>query len=145
MKECQEFKPLLVGLLDGELTAPETSAVHAHLSRCAACRADYEQLRVTTGRLRALSYTEPTDAVLAAVWKSPYSRFARNASLALVIGGYALVIGYAMFEFFTSGREAVPVKAGFAAIAIGFLTLLTLLVRERVQTYKTDPYKEIER
>lgn len=145
MKECHEFKPLLVGLLDGELTAEETRAVNEHLIRCAACRAEHEKLRTTTGRLRALPYPEPTDAVLAAVWKSPYSRFARNASLALVAGGYALVIGYGLFEFFTSGREAVPVKAGFAAITIGFLTLLTLLIRERVQTYQTDPYKEIER
>jgi hypothetical protein len=95
--------------------------------------------------LRALPYEQPSDAVLAAVWKSPYSRFARNASLALVLGGYALVIGYAMFEFFTSGREALPIKAGFAAILIGFLTLLALLIRERVKTFKTDPYKEIER
>lgn len=145
MKECHKFKPLLIGLLDGELTAEEASAVNEHLIRCAACRAEHEELRATTGRLRALSYAEPTDAVLAAVWKSPYSRFARNASLALVIGGYALLCGYALFEFFNSGREALPVKVGVAAVAIGFLTLLTLLVRERVQTYQTDPYKEIER
>lgn len=145
MKYCPEIKPLLVGLLDGELTADEAREVNEHLMRCAACRAEHEHLRTTTGRLRALPYEQPSDAVLAAVWKSPYSRFARNASLALVLGGYALVIGYAMFEFFTSGREALPIKAGFAAILIGFLTLLALLIRERVKTFKTDPYKEIER
>lgn len=145
MKECPEFKPLLVGLLDGELTAEETREVNEHLMRCASCRADHESLRLTTGRLSALSYREPADVVLAGVWKSPYSRFARNASLALVLCGYALVLGYALFEFFTVGREALPVKAGFAALTIGFLTLLTLLVYERVQTYRTDPYKEIER
>lgn len=145
MKDCHEIKPLLVGLLDGELTADEAREVNEHLTRCAACRADHETLRSTTGRLSALSYREPADVVLAGVWKSPYSRLARNASLALVFIGYALVIGFALFEFYTSGREALPVKAGFAAMTIGFLTLLALLVRERVQTYRTDPYKEIER
>lgn len=145
MKQCSEIQPLLVGLLDGELTPQEAREVNDHLMRCAGCRAEHEQLRTTTGRLRALPYTSPDDAVLEAVWKSPYSRFARNASLALVLGGYALVIGYALFEFFKSGSEALPVKAGFAAILIGAITLLALVLRERVKTYKTDPYKEIER
>lgn len=145
MKNCDEFKPLLVGLLDGELTPDEAREVNEHLMRCAACRAEHELLRTTTGRLNAISYQEPTDVVLAGVWKSPYSRFARNASLFLVLGGYALVLAYALFEFFTSGREALPVKAGFAATLVGLLILLTLAIRERVKTYRTDPYKEIER
>lgn len=145
MKNCPEIKPLLAGLLDGELTPDEARDANEHLMRCAACRAEYDALRATTGKLRALPYAEPTDAVLAQVWRSPYSRFARNASLWLVLGGYTLLIGYGLFEFFTAGREALPVKAGLAAILIGFLTLLTLVVRERVKTYRTDPYKEIER
>jgi hypothetical protein len=34
---------------------------------------------------------------------------------------------------------------GLAAIVLGFLILLVQLIRERVRTYQTDPYKEIER
>ena len=145
MKDCHDYKGLLVGLLDHELTPDETREVNEHLIRCAGCRAEHERLRETTGRLAALSYQEPSDAVLAGVWKSPYSRLARNASLALIIGGYVFLVGYALFEFFTRGPEALPVKAGLAAIAIGFLILLAQLIRERVKTYQTDPYKEIER
>lgn len=145
MKNCDECKGLLVGLLDNELTPDETRELNDHLMRCAGCRAEYERLRETTGRLRALSYQEPTDAVLAQVWRSPYSRLARNTSLVMIIGGYLLLIGYALFELFTTGAKDLPVKAGLAAILIGFLTLLALLIRERVKTYASDPYKEIER
>jgi anti-sigma factor RsiW len=145
MKNCEECRGLLVGLLDHELTPEETREVNEHLIRCAGCRAEHERLRETTGRLSALSYQEPGDEVLSRVWRRPYSRLARNASLALVIGGYALLLGYAAFEFFTRGREALPVKVAVAAIGIGFLTLLLLLVWERVTTYSSDPYKEIER
>jgi len=145
MNQCESFHGLLVGLLDGELTPDETREINAHLTRCAACRAEYEQLRETTGRLAAISFREPDDAVLAQVWKSPFSRLARNTSLALIVGGYAGLIGYGLFELLTSGTKELPAKTGLAAIVLGFLILLVQLIRERVKTYKTDPYKEIER
>jgi anti-sigma factor RsiW len=145
MKDCEPFKGLLVGLLDGELTPDEARQVNEHLTRCAACRNEYEQLRETTGKLAAFSFQEPDDAVLAQVWKSPYSRLTRNTSLLMIIGGYALLIGYGVFEFLASGKEELPAKAGIAAVALGFLILLVQLIRERAKTYKTDPYKEIER
>jgi anti-sigma factor RsiW len=145
MNNCESFKGLLVGLLDGELTPDETRQVNEHLTRCATCRKEYEQLRETTGKLAAISFQEPDDEVLAQVWKSPFSRLARNTSLVLIIGGYAALIGYGLFEFLTSGKEELPAKMGLAAIVLGFLILLVQLIRERVRTYKTDPYKEIER
>lgn len=145
MNNCEPFKGLLVGLLDGELTPDETRQINDHLTRCAACRAEYEQLRETTGKLAAITFREPTDAELAQVWKSPFSRMARNTALFMIIGGYAGLIGYGLFELLTSGTKELPAKMGLAAIVLGFLILLVQLIRERVRTYKSDPYKEIER
>lgn len=145
MNSCEPFKGLLVGLLDGELTPEEARQITEHLTRCAACRQDYEQLRQTTGKLAALSFQEPSDAVLAQVWKRPYSRLARTLSLGLVLGGYALLIGYGLIEFLTRGKEGWPAKVGLAAVGLGLVLLLALLIRERLKTYKTDPYKDIER
>ena len=145
MNNCEPFKGLLVGLLDGELTPDETRQINEHLVRCAACRAEYEQLREATGKLTAISFQEPGDAVLAQVWRSPFSRRARNTSLVMIVGGYATLVGYGLFEFFSSGTKELPAKLGLAAIVLGFLILLLQLIRERVRTFKTDPYKEIER
>ena len=145
MNPCEQFKGLMVGLLDGELNADEARQINEHLGRCAACRREYEALRETTGKLSAVSFQEPTDAALAQIWKSPYSRLARNGSLLMIIGGYAVLIGYGLYEFLASGKEELPAKTAVAAIVLGFLVLLTQLVRERIKTYKTDPYKEIER
>ncbi|MDH7502629.1 MAG: hypothetical protein QHJ82_07960, partial [Verrucomicrobiota bacterium] len=72
-------------------------------------------------------------------------RFARNASLVMIIAGYAVLIGYGVYEVLTIGKEALPTKMAMAAIVLGFAVLLGQLIRERVKTYKTDPYKEIER
>jgi hypothetical protein len=145
MNHCEPFKGLLVGLLDGELTPDETRQINDHLTRCAACRDEYEQLRETTGKLSAITYQEPDDVVLAQIWKSPFSRLTRNTALILIIGGYVGLIGYGLFEFLTSGKEELPAKMGLAAIVLGFLILLVQLIRERIRTYQTDPYKEIKR
>jgi anti-sigma factor RsiW len=145
MNHCESFKGLLVGLLDGELTPDETRQINEHLTRCAECRKEYEELRETTGKLAAISFQEPDDVMLAQVWKSPYSRLVRNTSLVLIIGGYAGLLGYGLFELLISGTEELPAKMGLAAIVLGFLILLVQLIRERIRTYKTDPYKEIER
>jgi anti-sigma factor RsiW len=145
MKDCQYYKGLLVGLLDGELTPEETHEINAHLTRCAACREQYEKLRESTGNIKAISFVEPEDAVIARVWKSPFSRSVRNTSLAMIIGGWLLIAGFGLFEFLTSGMEGLPAKIGVAAIALGFTFLLVQLIRERIQTYKVDPYKEIKR
>ncbi len=145
MINCEPFKGLLVGLLDGELTADEARQINEHITRCAACRAEYEQLRETTGKLAAISFHEPDNMVLAQMWKSPFSRLARNTSLVLIIGGYAGLVGYGLFELLTSGTKELPAKLGLAAIVLGFLILLVQLIRERVRTFQTDPYKDIER
>ena len=145
MNNCEPHKGLLVGLLDGELKPDEARQINEHLTRCAACRKEYEELRETSGKLAAISFQEPDDIILAQVWKSPFSRLSRNTALVMIIGGYAVLIGYALFEFLTSGKEDLLVKTGLATIVMGFLILLVQLIRERVKTYKTDPYKEIIR
>ena len=45
----------------------------------------------------------------------------------------------------SSGWKELPAKMALATIVLGFLILLAQLIRERVKTYKTDPYKEIQR
>ena len=145
MNHCESFKGLLVGLLDGELTPDETRQINDHLTRCAVCREEYEKLRETTGKLSATTFLEPDDVVLAQVWRSPFSRLTRNTAWILIIGGYGGIFGYGLYEFLTSGMKELPAKMGLAAIVLGFLILLVQLIRERIRTYKTDPYKEIKR
>ncbi|HEU4618696.1 MAG TPA: zf-HC2 domain-containing protein [Gammaproteobacteria bacterium] len=145
MADCTDYKPLLAGLLDRELTAEETMRVHRHLIRCASCRADYEQLRKAENKLEAISFIEITDEAAHAFWKLPYSRAARTSALALVALGYAILLLYALVEFVTGGPSNVVVKISIAAIVIGFLVFFGLLLLERLAVYKVDPYKEIDR
>jgi len=145
MANCEQYKGLLTGLLDGELTAEEAAELNNHLIRCASCRADYEQLRSTENKLEAISFIEVTDEAAKAFWRLPYSRALRNASLFMMIGGYAALISYAVVTALVEGTEGLFQKLSLTAIVIGFLVLLGLMVVERISTYKVDSYKEIER
>jgi hypothetical protein len=52
--EHAELNDLVNAYLDGELDAAERARLETHLSACAACRLELEQLRATRGALRAL-------------------------------------------------------------------------------------------
>ncbi len=72
-KECEKYKGLMMGLMDGELSGEEASEVNSHLIRCEACREEYEELQKTSNKLKDISLAEPYDAVLDRVWKSEKS------------------------------------------------------------------------
>ena len=145
MKDCEKYKSLLMGLIDDELTPEEAGEVNAHLIKCRDCRVEYEELRSTAAKIEKASFEEPTDEVLNRLWKRPYHRFMRNSGLFLVVAGYAALIIYALVEMFRSSGEPLFPKITFAAIVIGFAILLANVIRERIHTYRADPYKEVKR
>ncbi len=55
----------LSALVDGELSAEESDRVHAHLARCATCRAEARELRALKQRVRGLGEVGPDDALTA--------------------------------------------------------------------------------
>lgn len=140
-----KYKKLLMGLIDDELTSEEISDVQKHLNRCADCRREYDQLKDTAVKIKKVSFEEPQDKVLKKLWKSPFSRFTKISGLFMVIGGWVALLIYGLIESFRQTDEPVFTKIAIAAIFIGFFVLLTTVIRERIRTFKTDPYKEVER
>ncbi|MEE2937751.1 MAG: hypothetical protein VYA84_17300 [Planctomycetota bacterium] len=143
-EELETFRPLLMGLLDDELSTDEVLRVNEALRRSATLREEYEQLCADAGKLETLAFLETPEAISRKLWKSPYRRFVRNSGVLAILGGYCVLILYAIYQTFAEDGFNVPGLA-LAAIVFGAFVLLISFVRERLETSKTDPYKEIER
>ena len=74
-----------------------------------------------------------------------YTRWQKNAGVLLIIGGYASLVLYGVYEFLRAGSIPPFPKIGGLAVLIGFAALLASAVRERIWTYKSDRYKEVRR
>ncbi|MCP5104956.1 MAG: hypothetical protein GY950_16335 [bacterium] len=144
-KECEKYKGLMMGLMDGELSGEEAGEVNSHLIRCEACREEYAELQKTSDKLKDISLAEPYDAVLDRVWKSPYSRLSRNFGVFMILGGWVVLLVYSIFEALRSSQEAFLPKTTMAVMVVGFVILLVSVLRDRIKTYKSDPYKEVQR
>jgi anti-sigma factor RsiW len=145
MISCEECGPLLMALMDNELRDTESFDVNQHLVRCSSCRAEYEELVRTDAVLNGVSFKEPGEQALEALWRSPFGRFSRWSGLCLVLAGSLGLAVYAGYEFMRDRGEPLLPKIALAAVAVGFALLLLSVIRSRVATYSTDRYKEVER
>jgi len=144
MTDCETIQPLLMGLMDGELTPEQLSAVNRHLIRCEACRREYEDLRAACDPLRGLAFEEPDQKRLVRLWKAPYSRLTRIAGLTMVVLGWLVLLGFVAVEVATDRSAGLPLKLGLAGVVMGVVILFLNVLVQRLATWRQDPYKEVE-
>lgn len=145
MIDCNACRLLLMGLIDNELDGDEINDVNEHLLRCAGCREEYDQLSSAHKDLATVAFREPDDEVIERMWKSPFNKLTRWSGIVLVIAGYTALVAYGLYLFFSDSSEAFLPKIALAALIGGFSILLLSVLRERITTYSTDRYREVQR
>ncbi len=145
INNCDKCREMMMGLLDNELSTEEAVNINDHLGRCRNCAKEFEEIKESSAALRGLKYEESPDARLDRIWKSPYSRLAKVSGLLMVIVSWIILAGYSLLEMFREGGvETIP-KVTIAILSAGVIILLITVIRDRVKTYKKDPYKEVDR
>ena len=111
---CTEIRPLLPGLLYGDLPTPIVALVQAHRADCPACAAEFEALRQVRGALDALPVPSAT-VDLAQLYREVAQRqerslrrlrrvcFAAVACAAAVV----LIVGLSRLEVRFEGHQVV--------------------------------------
>ena len=147
---CQEFKPMITGYLDGELSSDQAQRLQSHLSTCQDCTRELANLRDLKENLAMIKFKEPTDAELERYWKSIYNRLERGLAWILFSAGAIIVLCYGGFKLIEQVIKdpniALLFKIGLTALVFGAVILFVSLLRERLTVRKVDKYsKEIER
>jgi anti-sigma factor RsiW len=146
---CDEYKERLMAYLDGELGEAELRGLTQHLGRCAACREDLEKMEKIKGVSMSMRFIRPSDEVWDHHWTCIYNRVERSAAWVLLSIG-AIVLGvYGVFrlcsDFFADPAVGVWVKLGVGALVVGGVALFVSVARERLATFRSDPYREVKR
>jgi predicted anti-sigma-YlaC factor YlaD len=146
---CDEFKPLLSGYLDKELTPEESIRLKEHLSTCSACRSElhqFEELMKVTGSMKPV---QVPDRFWDIYWHGIYNRLERGVGWVLFAAGAAILIGYGLWHFvqalLTDQSTPLILRVGLGLGAAGLGVLLWSLLRERWIMRKKDPYREVQR
>lgn len=131
----------LMRYLDDELDPPGRARVEAALLRSTELQRELSIYRAMHTDLAGLPGGE---GPAPSVWSAVNRRLTRPVGWILMVTGFVLWAGYGAWVFATSPANPVE-KLGVGALVVGFLILLGATIFERLQEWKTDPYRDIER
>jgi len=141
---------LLMGYIDGELDGAPLARLEDHLSVCVACRAEEEAYR----RLGRVTESALSDEVASRLgtrdpWTSIYSGIERGFGWLLFGFGLLLLGTYGIWQFFyeflLDSSVSFVVRLGVATVSGGSLLLLVSVIRERLRSYRSERYREVQR
>ena len=146
--KCADAGVLLMGFIDGELSADEARQVEDHLAVCPACRgelATYQHLGRAADSLAKETPLVNTDLA----WERIYDRIARGVGWLLLWVGLTLMTGFGLWalgsEFLLDAEIPVVLRLGVGAFTMGSVLLLVNVLRERLYRRKTERYDEVVR
>ena len=132
----------LMMYLDDELDPPDRARVEEALKRSTELQRELAIYRAMQNDLADLSFSPgPKDD---SVWGEVNREITRPIGWFLLITGSVIFVVYAIVVYATSDANPAE-KIGIGGIVIGFTTLLISTIYERVQEYRHDPYKHIQR
>lgn len=146
---CDDYKPLLAGYVDSELTLEEGEHLRDHLSQCGRCREDLVELKELRGLTVGVQSLDKLDAFWDRYWLGIYNRLERGLSWVFVSIGALLLGGYGLFhlvrELFLDASVPIVVRVGLGFALAGSLMLFGSVLRNHLHTWHHDPYREIKR
>jgi len=146
---CDDYKDLLMGYLDNELSNEQRRRLEEHLARCADCAGGLDGFKKLKAMTDEVTLLEPEDRVWRDYWSGIYNRIERGigwimfsvAAIALIIyGGFR-----AVEQLIKDPGVEMLLKVGLLALIAGLAILFVSVLRERLYFWKRDRYKDVRR
>ena len=146
---CDDYKNLMMGYLDEELTAEQKHRFEEHLAACKQCSTQLQEFRQLKAITDQVTLVEPEDRLWQQYWDGIYNRIERGigwiifsvaAILLTIYGGFKAI--EALIKDPTVG---MLLKAGLLTLLVGLAILFVSVLRERIFFWSKDRYKDVRR
>ena len=131
----------LMRLLDGELATEEASRVETHVRGCTECARELAVYRLLTAELRGELDTRLPRVT---VWPDVRRRLGRSLGWTLFLAGATMWVAWGLYAWLVS-PEHLWLKLAEGAVFIGLAIVLGSVLREHYVSWRTDPYRHIQR
>jgi len=90
---CDDYKDLLMGYLDNELSNEQRRRLEEHLARCADCASELDDFRKLKAITDEVTLLEPEDRIWQDYWSGIYNRIERSIGwIMFSVAAIALII-----------------------------------------------------
>jgi predicted anti-sigma-YlaC factor YlaD len=146
---CHNYKDLMMGYLDNELTNEQRRQFEEHLAGCPECTDELKEFRKLKAITDEVTLVEPEDRIWQDYWNGVYNRIERNvgwivfsvaAILLTIYGGFKLIE-----DIIKDATVGMLLKAGLLALIAGLAILFVSVLRERLHFWQKDRYKDVRR
>jgi predicted anti-sigma-YlaC factor YlaD len=146
---CEDYKDLMMGYLDEELSAEQIRRFEEHLRTCKQCSSQLQEFRQLKAITDQMTLIEPEDRLWQQYWDGIYNRTERGigwiifsvaAILLTIYGGFKAIEG-----LITDPTMSLLLKIVMLAFLLGLSILFVSVLRERIFFWTKDRYKDVRR
>ncbi len=146
---CEDYKDLMMGYLDEELSTEQIRRFEEHLATCKQCSSQLQEFRQLKAITDQMTLIEPEDRLWQQYWDGIYNRVERGigwiifsvaAILLTIYGGFK-----AIEDLITDPTVGLLLKVAMLALLVGLAILFVSVLRERIFFWSKDRYKDVRR
>jgi predicted anti-sigma-YlaC factor YlaD len=146
---CHDYKDLMMGYLDNELSAESRRRFEEHVAGCSECAEELKEFKRLKAITDEVTLVEPEDRMWQDYWSGVYNRIERGvgwivfsvaAILLTVYGGFR-----AIEAIIRDPKVEMLFKVGLLVLLVGLAILFVSVLRERIYFWKRDRYKDVRR
>lgn len=146
---CEDYKDLMMGYLDEELSAEQTRQFEEHLTTCKQCTSQLQEFRQLKAITDQMTLVEPEDRLWQQYWDGIYNRVERGIGWIIFSVAAILLTIYGGFKaieaLITDPTVGLLLKIAMLVLLVGLAILFVSVLRERIFFWSKDRYRNVRR
>ncbi len=146
---CEDYKDLMMGYLDEELSTEQTRRIEEHLTTCKQCSSQLQEFRQLKAITDQMTLIEPEDRLWQQYWDGIYNRVERGIGWIIFSVAAILLTIYGGFKaieaLITDPTVGLLLKIAMLALLVGLAILFVSVLRERIFFWSKDRYRNVRR